>query len=290
MRGGQHQVLLLLDGLTRAGHECLLLARDDSPLYEQAAKSGFRVETLSISQLIARSRGVDLVHAHDAHSHTLASLWARNPFVVSRRVAFPVKQTLPSRWKYSRPKRYLAVSQFVANELKRVAVDSSKIDIVHDAVADGIEQVTWNPDHPAVALATKDPEKGRDLIERAASEADIPVVFSEDILTDFPRASMFVYISRSEGFGSAALLAMASGVPVIASRIGGMVELFEDRVGGLFTSNSPADIAKTMRLIRDDESLSRKIIENALARVREKFSMDQLVSGTLTAYKKALDV
>ena len=46
---------------------------------------------------------------------------------------------------------------------------------------------------------------------------------------------MFVYITESEGLGSAVLLAMAAGTPVIASRVGGLPEAIEDGVNGLLT-------------------------------------------------------
>ncbi|MBV9083502.1 MAG: hypothetical protein JOZ62_12555, partial [Acidobacteriaceae bacterium] len=43
MRGGQHQVLLLLNGLRDAGHECQLLAREESPLWIAGSTAGFPV-------------------------------------------------------------------------------------------------------------------------------------------------------------------------------------------------------------------------------------------------------
>ena len=73
-----------------------------------------------------------------------------------------------------------------------------------------------------VALSLEDPAKGRDLVERAAVAAGVPIVLSQDLNADLQNASLFLYISRSEGLGSAALLAMSLGVPVIASRVGGL--------------------------------------------------------------------
>ena len=64
------------------------------------------------------SRHVDLTHAHDAYSHTLAALMSAAPFVVSRRVGFPVAVRL-SRWKYGRARRFIAVSNYVKGVLDR---------------------------------------------------------------------------------------------------------------------------------------------------------------------------
>ena len=97
-----------------------------------------------------------------------------------------------------------------------------------------------------IALATREREKGRDLVERAAALGGLPVVFSSNLESDLLHASAFVYITRSEGLGSAALLAMAMGVPVIASCIGGLTEVFEDETSGLFVPNDAAQIARTI--------------------------------------------
>ncbi len=81
------------------------------------------------------SRASAVVHAHDAKAHTLAALASRKTFVVSRRVAFPVKRTVASRWKYRRATRYLAVSEYVAGELRKAGVPAAKIDVVYDGVS-----------------------------------------------------------------------------------------------------------------------------------------------------------
>ena len=82
--------------------------------FKAAAAAGFRGR-LGRLAIVARhvQEHADIVHAHDARAHTLAAIAARAPFVVSRRVAFPVKRSLLSQWKYRQAKRYLAVSQFV---------------------------------------------------------------------------------------------------------------------------------------------------------------------------------
>ena len=94
-----------------------------------------------------------------------------------------------------------------------------KIDVVYDGV-----QVPAGVAAPEriVALASDDPMKGTSAHpggcpHRQASRS----AYSADLERDLPHASVFVYITRSEGLGSAALLAMAWGVPVVASREGG---------------------------------------------------------------------
>jgi glycosyltransferase involved in cell wall biosynthesis len=99
---------------------------------------------------------------------------------------------------------------------------------------------------------------------------------------------MFVYITRSEGLGSAALLAMTMGIPVIASRIGGLAEVFEDGISGLYTDNDPEGIASAMTELSRNRDLAAGIIAAAKIRVADKFSIGRLIDGTLASYEKAL--
>ena len=219
MRGGQWQVLRLHRGLLEQGHDSCLLVRKGSPLLEHGG------ELLHPARLPQMSRRFDLVHAHDARSHTLGALLASAPLVVSRRVAFPVRSSAASRWKYRKPDLFLAVSYFVAGELKRAGVDEERIGIVYDGVP--------VPPEPARGDAilvpdTDDPEKGRSVAEAAAGRVGLTLRRSSNPEADMPGAKALVYLSRCEGLGSGILLGMAHGLTVIASNVGGIPELIED--------------------------------------------------------------
>lgn len=288
MRGGQYQVLLLLNGLRSAGHDATLMARENGSLWNAAQAAGFPVHAAEGKELWRRSKEATIVHAHDARAHTMAAIASRRTFVVSRRVAFPVRRSVASLWKYQRAARFLAVSHFVANELRAAGLRKEKIDVVYDGVEVMPGAPQWSADNPPVALASHDANKGRDLIERAAAEAGIRVLFSEDLRKDLLHASVFVYITRSEGLGSAALLAMGMGVPVIASCVGGLTEVFADGVSGIFVRNDPQEIARAMRRVLSDSALARTLIEHGKARIAECFTKEHLVRGTLISYERAL--
>jgi glycosyltransferase involved in cell wall biosynthesis len=99
---------------------------------------------------------------------------------------------------------------------------------------------------------------------------------------------MFVYISRDEGLGSAALMAMSMGVPVIASQVGGLREAVENGVSGLLVNNDPTEIAVAMRKVLGERRLAQALIEGGKKRVRERFTTDRLIEGTLAAYARAI--
>jgi len=83
---------------------------------------------------------IDLIHLHDSHSHTFgyisALLGNTTPFVLSRRVDFPVKNTWLSYQKYNHPsiKKILSVSQYVQQILAPAIVDKIKLEVVHSGI------------------------------------------------------------------------------------------------------------------------------------------------------------
>lgn len=279
MRGGQWQALRLHRCLLHAGHESLLLAREDSPLFGKSKDSGLPSEALRPLRLGSRSRGFDIVHAHDAHSHTLAAVFARSPLVVSRRVAFPVRDSFVSRWKYRQPVLFLAVSKYVAGQLRNAGIPDSRIAVVYDGLP--------VPVHPANGDAvlvpwTPDPAKGMDLADAASVHAGVPMLHSKDLEADLPRARALVYLSRSEGLGSGILLAMAHGVTVVASNVGGIPELIEDGVNGLLVPNEVPAIAGALGRIH------RQLGAAARQSVLSRFTESHMLEATLSAYQRVL--
>jgi hypothetical protein len=284
MRGGQWQVLYLLRGLRERGHELKLLARGQ--LLEQARVEGFDAKALRW-----RLTGWgDVVHAHDARAHSLAAVWpiggiGRRALVVSRRVAFPVRTGFFSRWKYRRPDHYIAVSNGVAEKLVEAGIKSLSISVVYDGVP--VVKLCQPPvGGLVVAAATADPMKGSDLLRQAAQLAGVEIAFSDNLSRDIGRASVFVYISRSEGLGSAALLAMAHGVPVVASRIGGLTEVVADGESGILVENTAVSIASAVRTLVDDDCRRERMGRAGRAIVEQRFSLASMVEGTVRVYEK----
>ncbi|HEX4593848.1 MAG TPA: glycosyltransferase family 4 protein [Bryobacteraceae bacterium] len=286
MRGGQWQALYLIRGLIAAGHRGRLLTPAGSELMKAAASQQVDVKALSFGRLLRAAAGVDLIHAHDARAHTMALL-ARKPLVVSRRVAFPIKRGLASRWKYRRAAHFIAVSQWVKQTLIDAGVDPGKITVVYDGVpVDGWPKTADRSRVLAVDL--EDPGKGKKIIEQAAALADIPVHFSDNLIRDLPEAAVFVYITDLEGLGSAVLLAMAAGAPVLASLVGGLPEIVEDGVTGLLTSNEPQAIARQIQRLLTDRPLALRLAAHARSRVEKDFSVDRMVQATLRVYERIL--
>jgi glycosyltransferase involved in cell wall biosynthesis len=276
MQGGQWQVVYLLEKLEGA----TLLAAAGSPLLEEARKRGIDAEELSLLKLRRFAPAADVIHAHDARGHTFAALAAPGPLVVSRRVAFPVSQSMASKWKYGRATLFLAVSNFVADRLVEAGVGREKIRVVHDAVP--LPAISTRATRRVVALAGK----CEDLVRAAGAEANVPIHFSTNLWEDLSTASVFIYASPLEGLGSAALAAMAAGVPVIACGPGGLSEAVEHEKTGLVTE--PREIgAALIRLLSDPQSADQ-MGKQGRERVERKFTIEAMVDATRRAYAEVL--
>ena len=279
MRGGQWQVLSLHRGLIDDGYDSVLLAPESSPLLEAAGKDDLPRDVLRPLRLGLLSRQFDLVHAHDARSHTLAALFSRVPFVVSRRVSFPIRRSAASRWKYRRAGLFLAVSRHVGMQLREAGVEESRIRVVYDGVAVPVECARGDA---VLVPYTLDPQKGMALAQEAARRAGVSVEITGNLVEDLPRARALVYLTRSEGLGSGILLAMAHGVTVVASDTGGIPELIRDGENGILVRNDSVEVANAFARI--DAALGLAGRADVIARFTEK----QMIAATLAAYEKVL--
>jgi glycosyltransferase involved in cell wall biosynthesis len=279
MRGGQWQALRLVEALSAAGHDITLLVPKGSPLSRAAAKRKLSVAPISGARI--RFAEPDLLHAHDARSHTLCALFAKVPFVVSRRVAFPVRPGRLSRWKYSKPAHYMAVSEFVRRGMVDYGIPPERISVVYDGVP------LLEP-APAGERIIAPVEKTGPLPAEAALLAGVHIGQASDLERDLPGARLFVYWTDCEGLGSAVLMALSAGVPVVASNVGGIPEIIEDGRTGLLVENTPAAFAAAIRRMLDDAKLAAECAERGREIVKQKFSVSVMVENTLRVYRQAL--
>jgi glycosyltransferase involved in cell wall biosynthesis len=151
-RGGQNQALLLLKGLRGRGHVAELVAADGSALGERAAACGVRVHSVSRGffrlpaaqkvRALLRSGRFDVVHANEAHAVTAVWLacWQRSkslhvPFVISRRVGYPIGKSPLARARYRAAARIVANSKWVAAQAAASGAPTEKIVVVYEGAA-----------------------------------------------------------------------------------------------------------------------------------------------------------
>lgn len=115
-RGGEQQIAYLIEESVKNGVNCHVACRKNTPFEEYCKRqklpyvalpfaNEFDLSTALRLKSYCRKHKIDLVHAHSAHSHAL-SVWAdllgnKAKIILSRRVDFPVKDNLLSRFKYN---------------------------------------------------------------------------------------------------------------------------------------------------------------------------------------------
>ena len=144
---------------------------------------------------------------------------------------------------------------------------------------------------PADALAS-DPEGARLLgLARAEGVADRVHLcggVARDTLPALLRsADAVACVPWYEPFGIVPLEAMACGVPVIASTVGGLIDTVVDGVTGLHVpARRPDRVADALRRVLDDPQLRRSLGEAGVERVRSRYGWDSVARATLALYEQ----
>ena len=212
-----------------------------------------------------------------------------------------------------------AVSQSVADSILACGVSPAKLQVIPNGVdtsrfasADthrAAARASFSLPETAfvvVSAARLSPEKGIDVLleaarlrkqmtfliagdgpQRADLARDLPLNVTllgplADIRPLLAAADIFAMPSRREGQGIAALEAMAAGVPLVASRVGGLAEMLADGETGLLVSpGDPDALAAAFSRLQSDGRLRGNLAESALALVQSRYSL-QTMLDTLT--------
>jgi glycosyltransferase involved in cell wall biosynthesis len=110
--------------------------------------------------------------------------------------------------------------------------------------------------------------------------------FREDAHLLLRHLDVFVLSSCLEGLGTSVLDAMALGVPVVATRTGGIPEMVEDCVSGLLVPPKDARaLAAAVQKVLEDGALREKLKVGG-SRTVERFSAQAMVRETRTVYEQ----
>jgi glycosyltransferase involved in cell wall biosynthesis len=122
------------------------------------------------------------------------------------------------------------------------------------------------------------------LCERVRMLGPLPYRETLSVLSSL---SAVVLTSRWEGLPHSPLEAMVSGVPVVATNVGGLNEVIESGRSGLLVERRSADdLARAVMQVTEDAALREHIIENGRARVHALFSEEQMLSGIHKVYRR----
>lgn len=302
--GGEAQVFGLLQYLAERGHSNDVATHPDGRLFQRLERASIRriplivrndlhLSAVPAIRRLIRREGYDIVHLHTKRAHVF-SAWlphaARRPkYLVTRRMDYPERANLRTRWMYNRRvDGVVAVSRSILELLIRAGVNPNSIRLIYDGIdprpfqAAAAEGKTSGAVPVVGVLAVLEPRKGhrfllaaarilkdrgqrvsyhiagdgseRGALERMAETLGLDeevsfAGFIEDAASFLAAIDILVLPSLHEGLGVAALEGMAAGKPVIGSRVGGLAESIIDGETGLLVP--PGDAVELARAVAD---------------------------------------
>lgn len=221
--------------------------------------------------------------------------------------------------------RILAVSPSVADSLAACGVPRSKIEVIPNGIdlhhydpalqdRAAARQSFGLPDNAFVvaSAARLSREKGLDtLLVAAAQRTGMTFLLAgegplksallrqaptnaqllgrvADVAALLSAADVFAVPSRREGQGISALEAMAAGVPLVATRIGGLADMLTDgETALLIPSDDPDALAAALSRLKSDARLRQKLVANASALVHERYDLASMLAAVMQVYQEA---
>jgi len=251
------------------------------------------------------ARDADVVHAHWLAAGAVAATLGK-PYVVqvwgtdvelARRVPQLARPVL------ARARIVVAASRALAEQARSLGAREVRV------IPPGVElpETVAEPEEPPHILfaGRLSPEKG--ILDLLESARDLPLVVvgdgplrdrvpqalgfvpRDELRAHYARAAVVACPSRREGYGVVCAEAMAHGRPVVASAVGGLLDLVADGETGMLVE--PGDVAglrAALERLLVDEPLRRRLGRAARVRARERLSWAGSIEATLDAYGQAL--
>jgi glycosyltransferase involved in cell wall biosynthesis len=247
----------------------------------------------------------------------------------SRREIAPPDKTrthlAAQRLAYRTAHRVVANSQAGADRLAAEGVPSEKIVVIPN----GIDLLPYaqpprrRPRRIIAMVANLREEKGHDVLLRATALikpkiADVRLVIigdgpqgpllrglaaqlgitelvsfvghREDVPALLAHSDVYAFPSRSEAFPNGLIEGMAAGLPVVASSVGGMLELVTDRRNGLLVPpDNPRVLADALIELMTNDDVADKLGTSARTTIESRYSFDRMVAAFSDLYLSQLE-
>src|SRR3989339_284019 len=122
----------------------------------------------------------------------------------------------------------------------------------------------------------------KDNVEFLGNRSDVPELLSKvDVLV--------LATITQESFGRVIIEAQAVGVPVVATKVGGVVDIIDDdKTGLLVMPKDTESMAKAVLRLLNDKTLAARFSVEAKKKLQEKYTLDQMATKTIEVYEELL--
>ena len=122
----------------------------------------------------------------------------------------------------------------------------------------------------------------KEVVEFLGTQRDMPAIMNQLNLS-------VSATTIHEPFPRVIIESYAAGVPVVATKMGGVVDMVDDGVTGLLVAPQDADgLAEAMLEIIQDNTLACRLAKAGFEKVKSRFTLQIMVDKTLEVYQKAL--
>jgi glycosyltransferase involved in cell wall biosynthesis len=250
------------------------------------------------------ARSADVVHAHWLPSAAVGLLTAK-PVVAEvwgTDVELAERAPWAARRILERARVVVAPSTALAERVRALGVPD--VWVIPGGV--DVPAEVAEPEEPASVLYAGRLSREKGVLELVEAANGIPLVIAgdgplrervpdalgfvsrEELDRLYERAAVVACPSYREGFGVVCAEAMAHARPVVASAVGGLLDLVVDGETGILVP--PGDVAALrdalQQLLRDPD-LRRRMGEAGRRRAKERFSWDTVTDATVSAYESA---
>lgn len=127
------------------------------------------------------------------------------------------------------------------------------------------------------------------IVDMGLADAVTVLGFREDVAALLADGDVFVHAAKTEGLGIAALEAMAAGVPVVVTAVGGLTEIVEhEKTGLLVESGNPRALADAVLRLLSDRALREHLAVNVSARLQSDFAIGPMCAAYASVYRRLM--
>jgi L-malate glycosyltransferase len=298
--GGETHVIELSEALRRLGHEVVIAGRKGGAVKPDIVfpfRNALDIGTmLGLRRLLKRQK-FDIIHAHVARDYPLAAVAARGlpgKLVFTRHLLYPIRQT----FLYDRVDGWIAPTRRILETLAPLkprvsAVIPNWVDLVkfpfkphpphaslvlgllgqispHKGHDDAVEALRLLGPGFRLIIAGRGESKYVRRLEQKAAGLPMKLAGFVSLPKFFEMIDILLVPSWEEPFGIVVLEAMASGIPVIASAVGGPAEIIRPGEGVLVPPRDPRAMAKAIRSL---EPVRDSVAHEARLRVEKEFDI-----------------